>query len=87
MSWISERLTAKRLAVVGVLIAIAAIAVAVGDPFAHNEAGEQTDGQVGLSEMPKIVWFTGLAVAFILAMPPRPARDHSDDHNDHDRQG
>lgn len=70
MGWLTDRLTAKRFALVGGLIALAAVLVVIGDPISHSEAGEQSTGERGLVGVPRIVEITAILVALILAMPP-----------------
>lgn len=79
MGWLTDRLTAKRLALVGGLIALAAVLVAIGDPLAHSEAGEQSTGERGLVGVPRVVEITAILVALILAMPPGGDREQADD--------
>lgn len=82
MGWLTDRLTAKRLALVGGLIALAAVLVAIGDPLAHSEAGEQSTGERSLVGVPRIVEITAILVALILAMPPGGNREPADDTED-----
>lgn len=70
MAWLADRLTRKRLIAVGILVAIALAAIVVGDPLMHPGEGAQADGQRGMVGIPRLVWFSALAIAFILALPP-----------------
>lgn len=70
MGWLTDRLTPKRLIAVAILLAISVAAIALGDPLAHPEEGEQADGQKGIAGMPRIVELSAVAIAIILALPP-----------------
>lgn len=75
MGWLSDRLTVRRLALVGAILLVAGILIALGDPLAHAEAGAQDDGTRGLTGVPRVAELAALVVAFVLAMPPREDGD------------
>lgn len=79
MSGLRERLTTRRLAAIGVIVALALALVALGDPLAHPTEGAQDTGERGLSGVPRVVFLAGLAIAFVLAMPPNRGSRRSDD--------
>lgn len=71
----SDRLTKTRLVLVAGLLALAALAILVGDPLAHPEAGGPDGGTKGLTGIPRLAEFIGLIIAFILAFPPSKSSD------------
>lgn len=79
VSWLTSRLTKRRLAVVGAIALVAGLFVALGDPLAHPEEGEQATGERGVAGVPRIVFFAGLAIAFVLAFPPDDAGNEPGD--------
>lgn len=87
MGWLTDRLTAKRLALVGGLIALAAVLVVIGDPLAHGGAGEQSTGERGLVGVPRIVEITAILVALILAMPPGRQQAADEDRDEELEEG
>lgn len=70
MDGLVERLTGRRLALVAAIVVVTGLLLAVGNPLAHPEEGEGASGQRGVSGVPRIVFLAGLAVAFVLALPP-----------------
>lgn len=78
VSWLGDRLTTKRLALIGVIVAVTVAVIAVGDPLSHPGAGEQATGERGLDGVPRIVFFAGLAIAFLIAVPPGEDRGDPD---------
>lgn len=79
MGWLTDRLTARRLALVAAILVLAGGLIAIGDPLAHGEAGDQDSGERGLTGVPRIAEVTALVVAFILAMPPSEPREDGDE--------
>lgn len=66
----SGRLTKRRLLVVAGLVLVAVVAILLGDPLAHPEAGTHPTGARGLTGVSRIAELIGIAIAFVLALPP-----------------
>lgn len=66
----SSRWTARRGVLVALIVVTTAAVLALGDPLAHPEAGEQATGQRGLVGVPRVVFVAALAIAFVVAWPP-----------------
>lgn len=75
MSWLTDRLTGKRLAAIGLVVALAAVLVAFDTPLRHAGEGPQADGQVGVGGMGRIVEIAAIVIAFLLALPPPSGPD------------
>lgn len=71
----SDRLTKARLTVLAALVAIAVLAIVVGDPLAHPQAGAGEDGARSLEGVPRLAELVALVIAFILALPPSDASE------------
>lgn len=67
----SGRLTKRRLLVVAGLVLVAVVAILLGDPLAHPEAGTGPEGARGVTGVPRIAEIVGIAIAFVIALPPR----------------
>lgn len=79
MSWLRDRLTPKRLALVGVLLAVAIASIVLGDPLAHGGVGAQEGGQRGVGGFPRIAELVAIAVAFVIAWPTGDRDPRSND--------
>lgn len=71
MGWLLDRLTVRRVAAVALILGLTLLVLALGDPLAHPQAGDQADGQRGLVGVPRVVELAALAIAVVLALPPR----------------